>query len=512
MDVYSLSQQLQQSIGTYLPMVLGAVGIFVVGLLLALFTRGMIRKAMTASGIEQRIHRQTESHLPLVKIASLIGYWFVLILTLIGVFSVLRFDALSGPFSNLVGEVMLYLPRILLAAGIALVAWLVAVAARLAINRIMQMTQWDEKLSNSAGVKPIASVLGHVIYWLVLLLFLPAVVTALNIEGIMMPLTAMTQQLLEALPQVFAALLIGGTGWLVAKVVRGLVTQLLASTGVDSLGAKAGMGEPGSKDGGKLSELGGTLAFVLVIVPALIAALDALGINAISAPATQMLGIFMDAIPHVLAAAAILIVAWYVGRFAAGLVTRLLSNLGFDGVPARLGLGHVFEQDANKTLTGNAASADGAASRGLSAFVGHLSLFFVMLFAAVEAAHQLGFTGARELLETFIAFGADLLLGAVILVVGYWLADVTASAIQRANPNKGIGLSRIARVAILGLVLAMGLRAMGIADDIVNLAFGLILGAVAIAIALAFGLGGRDAAGKIAERWARDYLQKKDQP
>ena len=54
---------------------------------------------------------------------------------------------------------------------------------------------------------------------------------------------------------------------------------------------------------------------------------------------------------------------------------------------------------------------------------------------------------------------------------------------------------------IIGLVLAMGLRSMGVADVIVNLAFGLTLGAVAIAVALSFGLGGREAAGKLAEHW-----------
>ena len=62
-------------------------------------------------------------------------------------------------------------------------------------------------------------------------------------------------------------------------------------------------------------------------------------------------------------------------------------------------------------------------------------------------------------------------------------------------------LAGIARFAILGLVLAMGLRAMGLADDIVNLAFGLTLGAIAIAVALSFGLGGREAAGKQMEHW-----------
>jgi hypothetical protein len=99
----------------------------------------------------------------------------------------------------------------------------------------------------------------------------------------------------------------------------------------------------------------------------------------------------------------------------------------------------------------------------------------------------------------FIKFGGEVLLGGAILVIGFWLASLAFNAISRASGKTG--LARLARLAILGLVIAMGLRAMGIADDIVNLAFGLTLGAVAVAFALAFGLGGRDAAGKQMEHW-----------
>jgi cytochrome bd-type quinol oxidase subunit 2 len=82
------------------------------------------------------------------------------------------------------------------------------------------------------------------------------------------------------------------------------------------------------------------------------------------------------------------------------------------------------------------------------------------------------------------------LLGAVILIIGSWLANVAHDAIKRANARHSEGIASIARVAILGLVIAMGLRAMGVADDIVNLAFLLTFGAVAVAMALSFGLGG----------------------
>jgi len=89
----------------------------------------------------------------------------------------------------------------------------------------------------------------------------------------------------------------------------------------------------------------------------------------------------------------------------------------------------------------------------------------------------------------------------LILAIGFWLANVVHGALARGGSENARWLARIAQVAIIGLVIAMGLRAMGIAPEIVNLAFGLTLGAVAVAVALSFGLGGREAAGRQMEHW-----------
>lgn len=534
MEPQPLARHLEFSLGQYLPSVLGAVLILVVGLLVALLVRGGIRKGLTRLRLNERVGSQTRTQLDVVRVAASIAFWFVILLTLIGVFSVLQIDGLYGPFSALVAEVMLYLPRIVLAAVLALVAWILATVLRAGIERLMAAGQWDEKLSASAGVKPLSAVLGNVVYWLVLLLFLPAIVGALRIEGLMTPLNELTGRFMGALPNVFAAAIIGVVGWLIARVLRGLVTNLLAAAGVDRFSNRTDVTE-----GVRLSELGGTLAFILVIVPTLIAALDALAIEAISAPASEMLSLLLNAVPNILAAALILLVAWFLGRFVTGLLVRLLQNLGTDRLPARLGLSRLVPETAPGTPSAPLREGPGPqrvehladdldppvdplvdpartapSGDGLSAFVGRLALFFIMLFATVEAAHRLGFVGVRDLLAMFIAFGGDILLGVVILAVGYWLADLAAGAIERANPDGRTGFARIVRVAILGLVIAMGLRAMGIADDIVNLAFGLVLGAVAVAVALAFGLGGREAAGKIADRWAEDHLARKrrDEP
>ena len=187
-----------------------------------------------------------------------------------------------------------------------------------------------------------------------------------------------------------------------------------------------------------MSHVGGLLVFIAVFLPSLIAALDALRIEAISRPATDMLSMFLAVVPHIIAAGLILAVTWLVGSFASRLLASLLQTLGFDTLPARVGLGHAFE------------------GKSASGFIGKVALFFAMLFAVVEAANQ---------------------LDSVILVIGFWLAGLAHEAIERAAGPNSCGL---ARFAILGLVVAMDLRAMGIADDIVNLAFGLTLGAIAL--------------------------------
>jgi hypothetical protein len=503
---------LQNSFGPALPGILAGVAILLVGWIVALIAGALTRRALVALNANERLSAHTRTSVDIQRIAARLVFWAILLVALIGALSFMRVEGVSGPLSS-------FASTIIPAAVLALAAWLVATIARAVVNKALAASNLDETLSEKANAQPMSQTLGNVVYWLVLLLFLPAIVGVLRIQGLMEPLSNMMTDLLGMLPNVLAAAVIGVVGWIVAKVIRGIVTNLLAATGVDRF-----VQDSESTRGLRLSQLGGTLAFVLVIVPTLIAALDALRIESISRPLTRMLDEFLQAVPNVLAAAAILILAWFIGRFVAGLVSRLLANLGFDLVPERIGLGHAFAAPATPlpaepgvdgtiapdgTVTPSAPEPKATAPNlRLSDLAGRIALFFILLFATVEAAALIGFDGVHELLEQFIAFGADILLGLVIFVFGYWLADIAARAIERANPE-GRGMARIARLAILGLVLAMGLRAMGVADDIVNLAFGLVLGAVAVAVALAFGLGGREAAGQIAGRWASQYLNRR---
>jgi predicted permease len=113
----------------------------------------------------------------------------------------------------------------------------------------------------------------------------------------------------------------------------------------------------------------------------------------------------------------------------------------------------------------------------------------------------LSFEILAEGLAQFTGFAGQVILGLIIFAIGLYLANLVSTTVRASDaPNAGL-LALAARIAILVLAGAMALRQMGLANEIVNLAFGLLLGAIAVAVALAFGLGGRDIAARELEGW-----------
>jgi Conserved TM helix len=488
MNTNALWDSLQSALGSHIPQLLGALAIFILGWLIAVIVRAAVRKSLGFIGVNHRFGKLTGTGVDIEGAVGLGLFWVVILLTLVAVFNSLNLAIVSGPFSAFATQLFAYAPRVFGGLVLALVGWLVASVVRALSQKLLDKTTLDEKLSEHADMSPISESLSGALFWLVILLFVPAILGALQMEGLLDPLKAMVTKTLDMLPNAMGAFVIGAVGWIVATVLRNITTHLSRTAGIDRLGGRAGLNETV-----KPSAVLGMLVFVAVFLPSLIAALDALKIEAISKPATDMLSMMLAAVPHIIAAGLILVVTWLVASFASQLLASLLATLGFDTLPERVGLAHAFK------------------TTSASATVGRVALFFAMLFASVEAAAQLGFKQVSDIVSTFIRFGGDILLGSAILVIGFWLANVAYDAIDRASGPASRGLARIGRFAILALVIAMGLRAMGIADDIVNLAFGLTLGAVAVAVALSFGLGGREAAGKLMEHWVSRF-RRHDEP
>ena len=201
-----------------------------------------------------------------------------------------------------------------------------------------------------------------------------------------------------------------------------------------------------------------------------------------------MLDVVLGAVPAIFGAALILLFSYLVGRVVAGVATALLAGVGFNSILVRLGLAKEEPGKGKKT------PAD---------VVGYVIVVIVMLFASLEAASALGFTAFAGLVAEFTTFVGQVLLGVLILALGLWLANLAARAVKATGKPKAGAMAMIARVAILVLTAAVALRQMGLADEIIGLAFGLLLGAVAVASALAFGIGGRDVAKRKLDEWVR---------
>ncbi len=487
MDLHTLATSLSNTLGAHLPSIAGALAVLILGWIIAVAVRAGCMRLLALLKVNQRLRESTDQKLDIESGIAIGAFWLIMLLTVLGVLNTLGLDLVSDPFQVLVVKIFGYMPSLAAGTILIVVAWLLATLLRAIVVRALEKTSLDDRLTETAGMEPMSKNVGNVLFWLVILLFIPAILGAYELEGLLAPVQEMVNKALNILPNAFAAVVIGFVGWLVAKVLGGLVVNLLAAAGADAAGHKAGL-----ERSVQLSRVAGTLVFIFVFIPTLISALDALQIEAISRPATDMLGRILGAVPNLIAASLILVITWYVAKFASSLVARLLGGMGIDTLPGKIGLSQSFGKDLRP-----------------SALAGMLIMFFAMLFATVEAANQLQFTQVRDVVTTFIGFSGNILLGSVILLIGFWLANLAFTALNRASGENSPALAQIARIAILGLVVAMGLRAMGIADDIVNLAFTLAFGAVAVAVALSFGLGGREAAGRQMEHWLSS-LRKKD--
>lgn len=369
-----------------------------------------------------------------------------------------------------------YLPSVIGAALILLVGFIVASLLRAGFTRLLNRIGVDARLKEKTGSDPrLTPLLASILFYLVVLYAAVIALGVLGIEGVLDPAKAMLAKTLDIVPNAVAALLIGLIGYIVARIVSGAVRIALAST-LDRIAPKAGLGED-FKPSGLLS----TFVFVLVLVPVLISALDALKIEAISQPAVRMLDELMAAVPNVIGALIILGVAYVAGRFVRGILVNILKNVGADNFAEKTGGARLFGQ------------------QGFSVAIGNLALFFILLAASLSAVETLNLQQLSSVLRNLLVFSGEVAVGLLVIAVGSWLANIAYTRLNK--DGKSSTLASIARIIILGFVLALGLRAMGIGDEIVNLAFGLTLGAIAVAVALSFGLGGREAAGRQMEHW-----------
>jgi len=407
-------------------------------------------------------------------------------------------------------------PRILAAIAILVAAYFIGKAVKWALAQgIDKVPGLHHANEGSAKNETVGARLGDVGYWLVLLIGLILALNTLSLTGVTQPLNIMLQEFGQFVPNLVGAGLLFFVGFILATIAKRLIVAALEAANLDGWLDRAGLRR--LTGAGGIAKAIGTLVFVLIIIPVAISALQILNIEAISAPAVAVLNEILAAIPNVLAAAIVLAIAFVIARWVTGLIEQLLPSLGFDNSIRALGaLGGATPSDSERydTATSSASSAPGASpapttgASSPSKIVGQVAFAAIMIFAAVEAARLLQFAAISEILAEILALGGQVIFGGVIIAAGVVIANVLSRAIDRGTGGADGIASNVVKWATIALSVAIGLRFMGLANDIITLAFGLILGSAAVAFALAvgvggalaIGLGGREQGGRIAQR------------
>ena len=494
-------RELLKSLGEYVPSLVGAVAVLVVGWILALLVAAAVRALLRRTGLDNKAARwvageEAAKAVGVERAVSRGVFYILMLFVLVGSFQVLGLTLITEPINRFLTVVLEFAPRLVGAGILLLVAWVIANLLKLIIMRVLTAAKVDQHFGEKVGVKeekplPVTKSIANAVYWLVFLLFLPAVLGALAIEGLLTPVQEMLSKLLAFLPNIFAAGLILAIGWFAARIVQRIASNLLAAVGVDRLSERVGVARALGEQ--KLSRVIGFVLYVLVLVPVLIAALNALALEAVAAPASKMLSTFLDAVPGIFGAVLVLALAYVVGRIVAGLATNVLAQVGFDGIMVKLGV----------------AKKESEGGRSPAAMAGYVVLVAIMLFAAMEAASLVGFETVTGLVAKFMVFAGHVVLGLVIFGIGLYLSGVVVKIVRASGSSLAGPLAFAARLAILLFAGAMALRQMGLANEIISLAFGLIVGAIAVAVAIAFGLGGREIAGRELQRWIENIRSKR---
>lgn len=377
-------------------------------------------------------------------------------------------DLLGPAGSSAFGHALVGLA--ILVIGLFIAKFIVGIFKRM-LKKVSMLHRTNPDGSVTDLATPIASLIKAVLTIFVLM----AVLQHFGLTDVLEPLKDMVSKFMTAVPNIIGAGVIGYAGWVIAKIV-----SQLAGAGLGKVDEQLAE-RTGNRDI-KVSKFGSALIFAIILLPIVVSALGVLNIPAISDPASAMIQKLMAAVPNIIGAGIILLVVFFAAKFVVYILGGLLEGANINALPEKMGMQGMFTATFTPTR-----------------FVGGAIMFFSMVAAATAAVNILGIDIISDVFARVLEFGGGVLVGGVILIIGNFLSTI---AYDKLSGHGNSGVANIARIAILGLVLAMGLKAMGLADNIVTMAFGFTIGSVAVAAALAFGLGGRDAAKAVADNWA----------
>jgi hypothetical protein len=418
--------------------------------------------------------------------------WLILLFGFVAFFQTLGLQMVAGPLQSVADRIVGVVPNLLYAAVILFVYWVLASIARFGVTRALSLAHFDDRAGKHMGGdedeegRTPSEQIGRLAFYLVLVFGIGPFLAALGQEALLEPINQMLGEALGFLPNVVGAALIFFVGRAIAGIVREVVTSFLGATGLDRLAERFGMDKIVEER--RLSQMVGALAYFFVLIPVLVASVDALRITAISDPVKATLTQLLEIVPLVFAALLLVGVGYVVARAVRELVQSFLHGLGADQLPQRLGLGFLQPKEGQQSV---------------SDVVGAFVMLLIMLFSVEQAFETLRLAALADLVGALLGYLPELLTGLAVILAGLslagYVADLIAGALAGHRHQRLI--STIARVAVLFLAFGIGIAQLGVGEEIVSIVFAAILGGVALGTGLAFGLGAKDKAKEIVDRW-----------
>ncbi len=203
------------------------------------------------------------------------------------------------------------------------------------------------------------------------------------------------------------------------------------------------------------------------------------------------LALFLGAIPKIIGFLVILIVGWFIASAIAAVVAGILRAVHFNDLARRSGFSGFVE---NMGIRQDA-----------SGVIAEVAKWFVRLIVLVVAFDALGLPAVSMVFQQLLLWLPNLVVAIVVLVIAGIAANALYSLVRGSTAQAGFGnpelLANIARTAVWAFGIIVAVNQLGIAESLINILFLAVVGALALAFGLAFGLGGRDTAGRMVQEW-----------
>ena len=359
--------------------------------------------------------------------------------------------------------------------GILVVTWVLAKAAKWAFAKIVDKVSLLQRGTSSGA--SIGESMGKIVSLLIWLFGLMAVLNVLELEAVAGPINSLLENIVDFVPNLIGAGLILFIGLMIAGIVRDIATTAMQTVDLDKWANKGGVDNVTGNTA--ISKTIGLIIYVLIAIPVGILALDALDLTAISEPASAMLGMILTAIPKIIVAAILLGIGYFISKFVVGVLQELLSGLGVD-----------------RSLEATGLLPEGTTA---SSIIARIVQVAIILFFAIAATNQLGFAQLTDILNEILTQGGSVVFGAVIIGVGFLIANLLAKLVGGAS--EGSSAATIVRWITIILFTVMGLQKTDIGGMLPGNALLVMIVGASVAAALAFGLGGREWAARKLDEW-----------